>query len=79
MPDGKREMCVLWQLPATDVRILQDFKEFDENKNKRETSATKNIKDGQLSSLFSISGFSLLRTAHTTVGPHRFPKECAFF
>jgi hypothetical protein len=89
MPEGKRGVCALWQLPATAVlcgsyrqlqcfvaatgncsalwqlpanavRILQNLKEFDENESKKEISATKNTKDGRLSNLLSISGFSLL-------------------
>ena len=57
MPDGKTEICHLWQLPATEVRILQDFKEFDENKYNGESSATKNIKCGRLSNLFQFLVF----------------------
>jgi len=67
------------QLPVTEVRVLQNVKEFYEYKYKRGSSATKNIQDGRLSNLLSVSGSSLLRTAQTAVRPRQFPTECAFF
>jgi len=57
MPDGKRGVCALWQLPATEVRKLQNFKQFDENKYKTESSTTKNIKNGRSATFFQFLVF----------------------